>query len=48
MLLLLASVLPQKPLTLHEALERIQYIQRWNHAASLSHRKRILERLDGL
>lgn len=47
-LLLLAAVLPQKPLPPHEALERIQYIQRRNHAASLSHRKRILERLDGL
>jgi hypothetical protein len=48
MLRLLASVLPQKPLTPHEALERIQSIQRRNHAAYLSHRKRILERLDGL
>ena len=47
-LLLLAAVLPQKPLTPHEALERIQYIQRRNHAAYLSHRQRVLERLDGL
>lgn len=47
-LLLLAAVLPQKPLTPQEALERIQYTQRHNHAASLSHRQRILERLDGL
>jgi hypothetical protein len=47
-LLLLAAVLPQKPLTPQEALERIQYMQQHNHAAYLSHRKRILERLDGL
>jgi hypothetical protein len=47
-LLLVASVLPQKPLTPQEALERGQYIQQQNHAAYLSHRKRILKRLDGL
>ena len=38
-LLLLASVLSQKPLTPQEALERVQYTQRRNHAAYLSHCK---------
>jgi hypothetical protein len=47
-LLWLASVLPQKPRTPQEALARVQYMQRPNHAAYLAHRQRILERLDGL
>ena len=47
-LFLIASVFPQKPRTPHEALARVRYIQRHNHAASLSHRQRTLERLDGL
>jgi hypothetical protein len=40
----LASVLRQKSLAPHEALERMEYSHRRNAAADLSHRKRILER----
>jgi hypothetical protein len=40
-----AAVLPQKPLTPQEALERVRYIQQHNHAAYLSQRRRILKRL---
>jgi hypothetical protein len=46
--LLLASVLPLKRLTPQEALNRISFVQQQNHAAYLSHRRRILKRLDGL
>ena len=46
-LLLVAALLPQKPRTPQEALERVRYIQEHNQAAYLSHRRRILERLDG-
>jgi hypothetical protein len=46
--LLIASVLPLKQLTPREALRRIRLIQKQNHAAYLSHRKRVLKKLDGL
>ena len=47
-LLFLSSVSPQKPLLPEEAFERVLSMQRRNHAAYRSHRKRTLERLDGL
>jgi SRSO17 transposase len=46
--LLIASVLPLKRLDPQEALESIRFIQKQNHAAYLSHRKRTIKRLDGL
>jgi hypothetical protein len=46
--LLVASVLPLKQLDPQEAIRRIQFIQKQNYAAYLSHRKRTIERLDGL
>jgi hypothetical protein len=46
--LLLDSVLPLKQLTPEEALRRIRFIQKQNHAAYLAHRKHTLKRLDGL
>lgn len=46
--LLIASVLPLKRLDPQEALRRIRFIQKQNHAAYLSHRRRTLRRLDGL
>jgi hypothetical protein len=46
--LLLASVLPLKRLTPQEALNRVRFVQKQNYAAYLSHRRRILKRLDGL
>ena len=47
MLILLATVFPWKRLTPAEALSQIRVLQQQNHAAYLSHRKRVLERLDG-
>jgi len=46
--LLVASVLPLRQLDPQEAIRRILFIQRQNHAAYLSHRKRTINRLDGL
>jgi len=46
--LLIASVLPLKRLDPKEAIERVRFIQRQNHAAYLAHRKRTIKRLDGL
>jgi len=46
--LLVASVLSLKQLDPQEAIRRIQFIQKQNCAAYLSHRKRTIQRLDGL
>jgi len=46
--MMLASVLPLKQLTPREAIRRIRFTQRQNHAAYLAHRRRTLRRLDGL
>ena len=45
---LIASILPIKRLDPQEALERIRFMQRQNHAAYQSHRKHAMQRLDGL
>ena len=46
--LLIASVLPLKRLDPTQAIERVRFIQRQNHAAYVAHRKRTIKRLDGL
>jgi len=46
--LLIASILPLERLDPQEALARIRFIQKQNHAAYVSHRKCTIERLDGL
>jgi len=46
--LLIASVLPLKRLDPQEAIRRIRFVQKQNHAAYFSHRKRTIERLEGL
>lgn len=46
--LLVASILPLKHLDPQEAIRRIRFLQKQNHAAYHSHRKRAIRRLDGL
>ena len=46
--LLLQAVLPKKEFDARDALDLVQRMQRRHHAVYLSHRKRQIERLDGL
>jgi SRSO17 transposase len=46
--LLLQAVLPKKEFDAREALDQVQRMQRRHHAVYLSHRKRKIQRLDGL
>ena len=46
--LLLQAVLPKKEFDAREALDLVQRMQRRHHAVYLSHRKRKIQRLDGL